>query len=163
MLGYIKLAVAAVVLAGGAGAFIYVKTLQSDLAVSKANNAKLEQSVADQKAVIVQQQEDIASVLKANKDIQQKANQLEKGLADLNEKFVKVNASGEKRDIGQLAQSKPKAMNRVFNTATENALRCTEIAMGAPLTDKERNATKKSEINPECPTLANPNYVSTGD
>ena len=26
---------------------------------------------------------------------------------------------------------------------------------------KEINATKKSEINPECPSIANPNYVLT--
>ena len=30
--------------------------------------------------------------------------------------------------------------------------------MGAELTDKEK-ATKKSEINRECPSIANPNYV----
>ena len=28
-----------------------------------------------------------------------------------------------------------------------------------PLTEKEINATKKSQINPECPAIANPNYV----
>ncbi len=38
-------------------------------------------------------------------------------------------------------------------------LRCVEIAMGSPLTDKEKNATKKSEINSECPSIANPKYV----
>jgi len=38
-------------------------------------------------------------------------------------------------------------------------MRCVEIAMGSPLTEKEKNATKKSEINAECPSLANPNYV----
>jgi len=31
--------------------------------------------------------------------------------------------------------------------------------MGSPLTDKEIKATKKSEINSECPSIANPNYV----
>ena len=42
--------------------------------------------------------------------------------------------------------------------AIERAKRCVEIASGAPLTEAEINATKKSEINPECPALANPNY-----
>ena len=27
------------------------------------------------------------------------------------------------------------------------------------LTEKEKNATKKSEINSQCPSIANPNYV----
>ena len=49
---YLKIAIVAIMLAGGAGAFIYVKTLQADLAMSEANNAKLEQSVESQKAVI---------------------------------------------------------------------------------------------------------------
>jgi hypothetical protein len=31
--------------------------------------------------------------------------------------------------------------------------------MGSPLTEKEENATKKSEINSECPSIANPNYI----
>ena len=35
-----------------------------------------------------------------------------------------------------------------------------EIAGGSPLTEKEINATKKSEINTECPSIANPNYES---
>jgi hypothetical protein len=33
-----------------------------------------------------------------------------------------------------------------------------EIASGSPLTEKELAATKPSEINRECPAIANPNY-----
>ena len=40
------------------------------------------------------------------------------------------------------------------------ALRCVEISSGSPLTESEINATKKSEINRECPSIANPNYVA---
>jgi hypothetical protein len=38
-----------------------------------------------------------------------------------------------------------------------------EISMGAPLTEDEKNATKKSEINPECWNIANPSYQPYGD
>ena len=41
----------------------------------------------------------------------------------------------------------------------QNANRCIEIATGSPLTEEELAATKKSQINGECPSLANPNYV----
>ena len=58
-----------------------------------------------------------------------------------------------------MADEKSKLVERVINNATVKAMRCVEIAMGAELTEKERNATKKSEINSECPSLANPNYV----
>ena len=50
-------------------------------------------------------------------------------------------------------------MERLINRGTKNALRCLEIATGAERTEKEINAKKESEINRECPTLANPNYI----
>jgi hypothetical protein len=31
--------------------------------------------------------------------------------------------------------------------------------MGDPLTEEEKNAVKKSQINPICPDLVNPSYV----
>ena len=65
----------------------------------------------------------------------------------------------KKRDIGDLAVNRPSSVERVINRASDNALRCVEIAMGAPLTEKEINAIKPSEINSECPSIANPNYV----
>ena len=34
-----------------------------------------------------------------------------------------------------------------------------KLQCGSPLTEKEINATKKSEINTECPSIANPNYI----
>jgi hypothetical protein len=70
-----------------------------------------------------------------------------------------VNATGKKRDIGSLAEQKPALMAKVINRGTKNAMRCMEIAMGSSLTEKEKNATKKSQINPECSDIANPSYV----
>ncbi len=40
-----------------------------------------------------------------------------------------------------------------------SSARCIELASGAEHTEDELKATKKSQINPECPALANPNYV----
>jgi hypothetical protein len=50
--------------------------------------------------------------------------------------------------------------SRIINKGSANATRCIEIASGAELTENEKNATKKSEINPECPSIANPSYVA---
>ena len=47
---------------------------------------------------------------------------------------------------------------KIVNRGSERATRCVEIAGGSPLTEKELLATKKSEINTECPSIANPNY-----
>jgi len=81
-------------------------------------------------------------------------NALKKDLNDLDKRFNK-----KKRDIGKLAIDRTKAIERIVNKGSANATRCIEIAMGSPLTDEEIKATKKSEINPECPSIANPNYV----
>tara|TARA_Y100001963_G_C6716324_1_gene416806 strand:+ start:311 stop:802 length:492 start_codon:yes stop_codon:yes gene_type:complete len=163
MFMYLKIAMALIVIGGLAGGVTYVYKLKADLATSEANNAKLEDSVKNQKAVIAQQLEDISSIQSAMKEQQELSKKLNASIEDLRDKFHKVNASGKKRDIGNLAEKKPKLMQRVINRGTKNALRCMEIAMGAPLTEKEKNAVKKSQINPECPSIANPAYVPYGN
>ena len=160
---YVKLLLALVVMGGLAGGVTYVYKLKADLATSEANNVKLENSVEEQKLVIAQQLLDIDNIKSAMKEQAELAKRLNASIEDLRDKFHKVNASGEKRDIGNLAEQKPKLMQRAINRGTKNALRCMEIAMGSPLTEKEKNATKKSQVNPECPSIANPNYVPYGN
>ena len=65
----------------------------------------------------------------------------------------------KKRDIGKLAIERTEAIERIINKGSENAKRCVELASGAEHTEEELKATRKSQINPECPSLANPNYV----
>ena len=55
--------------------------------------------------------------------------------------------------------TKPGLVVKIINKASNNANRCIAIATGSPLTEDEIAATKKSQINGECPSLANPNYV----
>ena len=159
MFSTIKIALIVMMMAGAGGGYIYVKNLKADLATSEANNAKLEQSVNDQKAVIEQQRKDFTAILEANKELQEKNAVLAKEFKALDERFNKINGKGEVRDIGKLAEERASSVERVVNSATKKAMRCVEIAMGSPLTEKEINATKKSQINSECPSLANPNYV----
>jgi len=163
MFSSIKLAMILIVLASAGGGILYVQKLRSDLAISEANNVKLEEAVNTQQAVIEQQINDINSIRDAMREQNELNNRLNASIEDLRDRFNKVNASGEKRDIGNLAQQKPKLMERAINKGTVNALRCMEIAMGSPLTEKEKNATKKSESNPECPDIANPNFVDYGN
>jgi len=159
MFSSIKIAMFLIALAGAGGGVMYVKTLKSDLATSEANNAKLLESVSEQKAVIEQQENDFKAILAANKELEDKNRVLAVELKNLDERFNKINGKGEVRDIGKLAIERDKAVERIINNASKKAMRCVEIAMGAELTEKEKNATKKSEINSECPSLANPNYV----
>ena len=48
MFGYIKMAMTMVLIAGIAGAAIYVNKLRSDNAILKANQVKLESAIEDQ-------------------------------------------------------------------------------------------------------------------
>ena len=142
-----------------AGAGLYVMKLRSDNAILKANQIKLEEAVSSQQEVIEQQKADYQTIMSANKKLQDTRDILQNELQNLDDKFNKTNASGKKRDIGDLALNRPSSVERVINRASDNALRCVEIAMGASLTEEEINAVTPSEINSECPSLANPNYV----
>jgi len=159
MFASIKIAMIVVALAGAGGGYVYVKNIKADLATSEANNLKLEQSVADQKEVIAQAKADFESQKAISAKLTEQNKTLAAEFQALDERFNKINAQGEVRDIGKLADERPKSVERVINGATTKAMRCVEIAMGSPLTEKEKNATKKSEINSECPSIANPNYV----
>ena len=159
MFGSIKIAMIVVTLLTAGGGFLHYKTVKADLETAKANNLLLEQSVEGQKAVIAQQKADFTAILAANETLQEQNKVLAAEFSALDERFNKINGRGEVRDIGKLAEQRPRSVERVVNSATKKAMRCVEIAMGAPLTEKEINATKKSEINSECPSIANPNYI----
>ena len=146
LIGFIILA-----LLGSAG---YVLKLQRDNTILKENAVKLESAISEQKQVIENQKKDFEEILNANKKINELINNLKKDLDDLDKRFTKKD-----RDIGKLAIDRTGAIERVINKGADNATRCIEIASGSPLTEEEKNATKKSEINPECPSIANPSYV----
>ena len=152
--GYAKMAITLVMIIGIGGALTYVFKLRADNAVLKANNLVLEQSVESQKMVIEQQKKDFETILETNKKLTTLSNNLQQELNDLDKRFT----NGE-RDIGKPAIAKDIVINRRINSASAAALRCVEISSGSPLTEKEINATKKSEINRECPSIANPNYI----
>ena len=154
MFGSLKIAMVAILITGIAGAGMYVMKLRSDNAILKANQLKLESAVSEQKELIENQKKDFEEILSANKKMNELVSVLKKDLEDLDKRFNKKN-----RDVGKLAIAKTKAIERITNNGSKNANRCIEIASGAELTEAEKNATKKSEINTECPSIANPNYV----
>ena len=150
----IRLFLIGIVATAIAGGGFYVMKLQKDNAILKANAIKLESAVAEQQELITQQKEDFKEILAANQKMNELVGALKKDLEDLDKRFNKKN-----RDVGKLAIAKTKSIERITNGASALATRCIEIASGSPLTEEEKNATKKSEINSECPSIANPNYV----
>ena len=136
------------------GAGVYVMKLRSDNAILKANAVKMESAIADQKTLIENQKKDFTEILNANKKMNELVNVLKKDLTDLDKRFNKKN-----RDVGKLAIQRTESIERITNGASALATRCIEIASGSSLTEAEKNATKKSEINSECPSIANPKYI----
>ena len=159
MFSQIKLILLGITVLGAMGGLMYVKHLQSENEILKLNNEKLEGAINEQQKVIEQQLKDIAQIRDINKQLQANNEKLSVDLRVANEKFNKVNASGERRDIGNLAVAKPKSIQIIEGKREKQRARCFEIAQGSPLTEEELNATKKSQINAECTNIANPNYV----
>lgn len=154
MFGYIKLIFSVLIISAIAGAGMYVMKLRSDNAILKANQVELERSVESQKKTLDKQKKDFEDILESNKQLNKLINTLKKDMDALDKRFNKG-----KRDVGKIAVEKPEAIQRIINKGADNAARCVELASGAERTEKELKATKKSEINPECPSLANPSYV----
>jgi|TARA_A100001391_G_scaffold189738_1_gene161428 peptidoglycan hydrolase CwlO-like protein len=140
---------------GLAGAGVYVMKLRSDNAILKANQIQLEQGLEEQKKLLEQQEKDFNAIMESNKKLNALVLTFKKDLDDLDKRFNK-----KKRDVGKLAIERSKSTERVINKGSTEAKRCVELASGAKHTEAELKATKRSQINPQCPSLANPNYVA---
>jgi len=154
MFTQIKMVMTLIMVMGLAGAGVYVMKLRADNATLKANQVKLETAITEQTKVLEQQKKDFDAILESNKKLNVLINTFKKDLRDLDKRFTKKN-----RDIGKLAIQRTGAIERIINKGGKNAARCIELASGAEHTEEELKATLKSQINPECPALANPNFV----
>lgn len=145
-----------IIVALGLGAW-YVTGMRQQLAVSNENNKKLEDAVLTQQALIEQIKEDVNKVNKANEAINESVKNQSKDFNSLQNRLG-TNPDGSVRDLGKIAITNTPSIERAINRGSKNASRCIEIASGAPLTEEEKNAKTKNEINKECPSIANPNY-----
>ena len=153
LFGSVKMIFTIIIIIGLSGGVSYVYKLKADNATLKSNQVKMEQALDAQAKYIEQQKKDFEAIMKANQEVNKLVGNLKKDIDDLDKRFNKGT-----RDLGKTAMERPEAMERIVNKASDKALRCVEIAGGAKLTEAEKTATKKSEINSECPTIANPAY-----
>ncbi len=149
------MAIAIMLITGIAGAGVYVMKLRADNATLKANQIELERGIESQTKLLEQQKKDFNAIMESNKKLNALVMTFKKDLEDLDKRFNKG-----KRDVGKLAMERTGAIERIINKGADNAARCVELASGAEHTEEELKATKRSEINPECPSLANPNFVN---
>lgn len=130
------------------------EALIEENAILRANEQQYLQSIQEQQDTIESLEEDVdlANQIRetVNQDFLVARNQVE----DLQERL-------SRHELGFLALQRSGLVENIVNNASDNVARCFEIATGAPLTQDEINATKPSEINTECPEIANPNYQSS--
>lgn len=135
----------------------YVTGLRADLAISEQNNSRLQEGITAQQSLMAQMRADISQIQTINQELKTENDRQQAEVKALNNRFSQ-NARGEVRDFGALAAERPDAIQRAVNRGTVNAMRCLELASGAPHTEAELAAKTTSEINRECPSIANPNY-----
>ena len=149
----VTLIIVAIIAAGG----WYLINLKADLAISEENSKRLQEGVREQQALMKQMTEDIAKIQDINRELAEQTTKHRAEVDALSRKFSQ-DAKGQPRDFGQFAKEKPELVERLVNRGTRNAMRCLEIASGAPRTQEELAAKSATEINKECPAIANPNY-----
>jgi len=153
VLPVIRMILIAVVVAMIAGGLWYVTNLKADLAISEANNKQLVEATREQMMLIEQMKQDVAAIQQANAELQAQTEKQRRDVETLNSKF-------SKRDFGALAAEKPDVVQKLVNRGTKNALRCMELAAGAPLTEAEKAAKTPMEANRECPSLIDSDYTA---
>jgi len=136
------------IIAGGAW---YVTGLRANLAISEANNQKLQDGILEQQSLIEQMQKDITVIQETNKQLAEQNEKQRQDVDNLAKKF-------DKRDFGVFAIDNTEKAKYLVNRGTKNALRCLELASGAPLNETEKNAKTPTEANRECPSLVDPSF-----
>ncbi len=137
----------------------YYNDTQKKMAILHENNAKLETATKVQKEAIKQMEADLTLAQDIAVDTQKRLAETRKQVDEIRGKFNKQSKSLGSRDLGKMGISKAKPIKRIINKGTVNTFRCFEIMSGQPLTEKEQNATKPSQLNNMCPGVANPRRV----
>jgi len=135
----------------GGGVYWYYNDTQERIAILTENNAKLETAVQTNQEALASQRASFEAMQVENQKLQQQFQEISDRNRSLENRL-------SRHDIGASAVAKPGLTEKILNNATKNAQRCMEIHSGAELTQKELEATKPSEINPECWRDANPNF-----
>ncbi len=136
----------------GVGGY-YLMNLKADLAIAENNARALESATQQQNALIESMKKDIVAIQQTNAELNATVEKQRQDVSTLSNKF-------SKRDFGALAAEKPAVVERLVNRGTVNALRCMELASGAPLTEAEKNAKTPMEANRECPSLIDSDYTA---
>ena len=153
ILGKIKMLLILTVVIGavGFGAWKYYQYTQEQIRIYAVNAATAELAQQNAEAAI-------ESIKKDMVEIQAQFTAVSDEFAIAKGRVSKLEEKLSEHEIGNLAQKKPKLIEKIIDKGTADVLRCYEILTGSPLTDEEIAVTKKSKANTTCPDVANPNY-----
>ena len=153
ILGKIKMLLILTVVIGavGFGAWKYYQYTQEQIRIYAVNAATAE--LAQQQAEAA-----IESIKRDMVEIQAQFTAVSAEFAVAKGRVTKLEEKLSEHEIGNLAQKKPKLIEKIIDKGTADVLRCYEILTGSPLTEDEIAVTKKSKANTTCADVANPNY-----
>ena len=153
ILGKVKMLLILTVVIGavGFGAWKYYQYTQEQIRIYAVNAATAELAQQNAEAAIESIKKDMVEIQAQYKAVSEEFEVAKGRVSKLEEKL-------SEHEIGNLAQKKPKLIEKIIDKGTADVLRCYEILTGSPLTDEEIAVTKKSKANTTCPDVANPNY-----
>ena len=137
----------------------YYNDTQEKMRILHENNAKLETAAKIQTEAIKSLEADVELASSIAAQTTKQLQDTQKAVEDMRGKFNKQSKLLGSRDLGKMAVSKAKPIKRIINNGAKDIMRCFEIASGQPLTEKEKNAEKPSQLNKHCPRIANPSRV----
>lgn len=146
------LLIAAAISAAGYGIWKYYEYTQEQIRIYAQNAALAEQAAQTNLETLEKTQRDLVEVREQFVEVSDKFAVAERRVETLEDKL-------KRHELDVLALSKPGLVEKILDNGTQDVLRCLEIASGSPLTEDEKNATTKSQINSACPDIANPNYT----
>lgn len=135
MLSFIKTALIFATLATFLSGFFYVRWLQAELDLSKANQAKLEVALVVEKETRERTEKEFEKIRALNIKLNTDFMSAQKDVNDLRRKFA------EQERLIRLAQQRPNLVRERLNNATKHALRCNELVTGAPLLPEDDSNT----------------------
>jgi len=153
ILGKLKMILILTVVFGavGFGAWKYYQYTQEQIRIYAVNAATAELAQQEAEAAVESLKRDMV-------EIQQQFTAVSKKFEVAKGRVSVLENKLSEHEIGDLAQKKPKLVERIVDKGTKDVLRCYEILTGSPLTEEEIAVTKKSKANTTCPDVANPNY-----
>ena len=153
ILGKLKMILILTVVIGavGFGAWKYYQYTQEQIRIYAVNAATAELAQQEAEAAVESLKRDMV-------EIQQQFTVVSKKFEVAKGRVSALENKLSEHEIGDLAQKKPKLIEKIIDKGTADVLRCYEILTGSPLTDEEIAVTKKSKANTTCPDVANPNY-----